>query len=47
VLALLHLIDPNIFSSLQKAAPIGAIFIAIFALFGYLITAERESRRLF
>ena len=47
VLALLHLIDPNIFSSLQKAAPIGAIFIAIFAVFGYLITAERESRRLF
>jgi hypothetical protein len=44
ILVLLHSVDSDIFSSLQKASPIGLIFVAIFALFGYLITAERDSR---
>jgi hypothetical protein len=47
ILILLHSVDANIFSSLQKATPIGAVFVAIFALFGYLITAEREARSKF
>jgi hypothetical protein len=47
ILLILHSIDANIFSSLQLAAPVGAVFVAIFALFGYLITAERESRSKF
>jgi hypothetical protein len=44
---MLHSVDSDIFFSLEKATPIGAIFLAIFALFGYLITAERESRSKF
>jgi hypothetical protein len=47
ILAMLHSVDSDIFFSLEKATPIGAIFLAIFALFGYLITAERESRSKF
>jgi hypothetical protein len=43
-LILLHSIDHNIFSSAQKAAPIGAVFVGIFAFFGYLVSAERGSR---
>jgi hypothetical protein len=46
-LLLLHWIDHNLLTSLEKAAPIGAMFIAIFALFGYLISAQREARRPF
>ena len=44
ILVLLHSVDSDIFSSLQKTTPIGAIFVGIFALFGYLITAERDIR---
>jgi hypothetical protein len=47
ILVMLHSVDSDIFFSLEKATPIGAIFLAIFALFGYLITAERESRSKF
>jgi hypothetical protein len=47
LLWLLYRIEPNFFSSLSKAAPVGAVFLAIFALFGFLISAEREARRPF
>jgi hypothetical protein len=46
-LLLLHWVDPDLFKSLEKATPVGAIFIAIVALFGYLISAQREARRPF
>ena len=35
ILVMLHSVDSDIFFSLEKATPIGAIFLAIFALFGY------------
>jgi hypothetical protein len=44
---LLHWIKPNFFSDPHKAAPAGAVFLAVFGLFGYLISAEREARRPF
>jgi hypothetical protein len=47
VLILLHSIDRDLFSSAKRVAPIGAVFVAIFALFGYLISAERECRSKF
>ncbi len=46
-LGFLHRIDRNFFDSAARAAPLGAVFVAIFALFGYLISAEREARRPF
>lgn len=46
-LLLPHWVAHDFLTSLGTAAPIGAIFIAIFALFGYLISAQREARRLF
>jgi hypothetical protein len=47
VLALLTWVHADLFESLHKTAPIGTVFIAVFALFGYLITAERNSQRAF
>jgi hypothetical protein len=43
----LYSIDQNFFGSLRTAAPLGAVFAAMIGLFGYLISAEREARRLF
>jgi hypothetical protein len=43
----LHYIDEDYFRSLRTAAPLGAVFVAIVALLGYLISAEREARRPF
>jgi hypothetical protein len=43
-LRFLHLPGKDIFSSIHTWAPIGAVFLSIFALFGYLITAQREAR---
>jgi len=44
---LLHWIQSDFFSNPGKATPLGAVFLAVFALFGYLISAEREARRPF
>jgi hypothetical protein len=47
VLLLLYVANKNFFRSLVTASPLGAVFVAMFGLFGYLITAERETRRPF
>jgi hypothetical protein len=47
VITFLHWIDRDFFGSAAQAAPLGAVFLAIFALFGYLISAEREAGRPF
>jgi hypothetical protein len=43
-LLFLHSPGQDIFSRVHTAAPIGAVFLAVFALFGYLVTAQREAR---
>jgi hypothetical protein len=40
----LHSPGQDIFASIHTWAPIGAVCLAIFGLFGYLITAQREAR---
>ena len=39
--------EPQFLASLKNATPVGAVFLAIFALFGFLISSEREARRPF
>jgi hypothetical protein len=47
VMSFLYLINKHFFRSLVTAGPLGAVFVATFGFFGYLISAEREARRPF
>jgi hypothetical protein len=47
---LLHWIEPRLFSRSSRATPVGAVgavFLAVIGLFGYLLSAQREARRPF
>jgi hypothetical protein len=44
---MLHWIEPDFFFSTRKAAPVGAVYLAIFALCGFFISAKREAQRPF
>ena len=41
-LSTLYFFQPHFFEGLKEFTPVGAIFLAVFALFGFLISAEQE-----